>query len=59
MPFLDWVNKTQALNSAAGVPYHQQSSDGRCLFLFAAKIDKQGRDVGQQIDHTISQIRRI
>lgn len=56
MPFLDWVNKTQALNSAAGVPYHQQSSDGRCLFLFAAKIDEQGRDVGQQIDHTISQI---
>lgn len=22
MPFLDWVNKTQAVGSAAEVPYH-------------------------------------
>lgn len=22
MPFLDWVNKTQAVNTAADVPYH-------------------------------------
>jgi len=22
MPFLDWVNKTQAVNSTADVPYH-------------------------------------
>ena len=22
MPFLDWVNKTQAVNAAADVPYH-------------------------------------
>ena len=31
----------------------QQSSDGRCLFLFAVQTDEQGRDVGQQLDHKI------
>ena len=31
MPFLDWVNKNQAVNTAADVPYHllqYQSSHG-------------------------------
>jgi type III restriction enzyme len=31
----------------------QESSEGRCLFLFSVKKDDQGRDVGQQLDHII------
>lgn len=28
----------------------EQSSDGRCLFLFAAESDDAGRDVFKQVD---------
>lgn len=31
----------------------QQSSDGRCLFLFAVQMDDQGRNVGQQIEQAV------
>lgn len=31
----------------------QESSGGRCLFLFAVKEDEQGRDVRQQIENKI------
>ncbi len=33
----------------------QQSSEGRCIFLFAVKKDDQGRNVGQQIEQAIKQ----
>jgi type III restriction enzyme len=40
----------------AQIGHHwQQSSEGRCLFLFAVKEDDQGRDVGQQLDYIIQQ----
>jgi type III restriction enzyme len=32
----------------------EQSSGGRCLFLFAVALDDQGRDVFKQIDHKLS-----
>ena len=32
----------------------QESSEGRCLFLFAVKEDERGRNVAQQIDAVIA-----
>ena len=31
----------------------EQSSDGRCLFLFAVERDDAGRDVFRQLDHKL------
>lgn len=38
----------------AQIGHHwQQSSDGRCIFLFAVQKDEHGRNVGQQIEQSI------